>query len=46
MSFSFLSTVNPWIVIETYDYSENLAAIISSIVIPNVIFIVGLVPIS
>lgn len=39
----YYSRVNPWIVIETYDYYENLAAVISSIVIPNVIFVIGLI---
>lgn len=38
----YYSKVNPWIVIEEYNYSEMLASIIASIVVPNVLFVVSL----
>jgi hypothetical protein len=39
----YFSRVNPWIVLEVYDYDSMLASIIASIVIPNVLFVISLI---
>ena len=38
----YYSRVNPWIVIKSYDYDTMLASILTSIIIPNVVFVVSL----
>lgn len=39
----FYSKLNPWIVLERYDFSETIANIVASVVIPNGIFLVSLI---
>ena len=39
----YYSKLNPWIVLERYDFSETTANIVASVVIPNGIFIVSLI---
>lgn len=39
----YYSKLNPWIVLERYDFSETMASIIASVLIPNGIFIISLV---
>ena len=38
----YFSRVNPWIVIKVYDYDSMLASILSSIIVPNVVFVISL----
>lgn len=39
----FYSKLNPWIVMETYNFDETLYSIVASIVIPNGLFIISLI---
>ena len=39
----YYSKANPWIVLETYNFSDNMASVVASIVIPNVIFVASLI---
>jgi hypothetical protein len=39
----YYSKLNPWIVLESYDYDETLASIIASIAIPNALFVMSLI---
>jgi len=39
----YFSKLNPWIVMETYNFDETLYSIVASIVIPNGLFIISLV---
>jgi hypothetical protein len=39
----FYSKMNPWIVLETYSYSDTLANVLASILIPNGLFVVSLI---
>ena len=38
----YYSRVNPWIVIEVYEYDSMLASTLASIIVPNVIFVISL----
>ena len=38
----YYSRVNPWIVIEVYEYDSMLASSLASIIVPNVIFVISL----
>lgn len=39
----YYSKLNPWIVMETYNYDETLYSIVASIIIPNGLFIISLI---
>lgn len=39
----YYSKLNPWIVLETYDFDETVASIVASIAIPNGLFVISLV---
>jgi len=39
----YYSKLNPWIVLERYDFSDTVANIVASIVIPNGLFLISLV---
>lgn len=39
----YFSKLNPWIVMETYNFDETLYSIVASIVIPNALFIISLI---
>ena len=39
----YYSKVNPWIVLESYNFGESVGNVVASIVIPNGIFLVSLV---
>jgi len=39
----YYSKLNPWIVMETYNFDETLYSIVASIVIPNGLFIISLI---
>ena len=39
----YYSRVNPWIVLEHYDFTESLVSIVAAITIPNGLFLIALV---
>ncbi len=38
----YYSKVNPWMVLETYDFSESMSSVVASIAIPNGLFVISL----
>lgn len=39
----YYSNVNPWIVLEAYDFSETIASVVAAVTIPNGLFFISLI---